>query len=377
MIRTKFASAEREDKKSIRKQYETLKKGEFIHQLLDALPYPAAILNEHRQLIYGNNELSNGDVNVTIEQMLGERPGEILHCKFSTLEEGGCGTSEYCRVCGAVRAILDSQQSGKKTSKECQITTKDNNGKEHALDVLVTATPFNWNSEKYTVLSMNDISHEKRRRMLERIFFHDILDKAGSLNGFFDILKDVSNSDKMIEFIDLASDISNELVDEIKSQRTLMDAETGDLKIHREEFLSLDVIQEVVNQILHHKVAENKRIKIDDTSENITIKTDPVLLHRVLTNMLKNALEAIDEKDEVLFGCKKNGQKLSYWVNNPAKLPESVKLQIFKRSFSTKGTDRGLGTYSMKLLGERYLQGNVYFISSEKTGTTFYIDIPV
>jgi sensor histidine kinase regulating citrate/malate metabolism len=52
-------------------------------------------------------------------------------------------------------------------------------------------------------------------------------------------------------------------------------------------------------------------------------------------------------------------------------------MQLFKRSFSTKGLDRGLGTYSMKILGERYLKGKVYFTTSEEDGTSFFFDLPL
>lgn len=42
-----------------------------------------------------------------------------------------------------------------------------------------------------------------------------------------------------------------------------------------------------------------------------------------------------------------------------------VHLQIFKRSFSTKRKGRGLGTYSMKLIGKDYLKGYIRFISEK------------
>ncbi|MCP4426270.1 MAG: ATP-binding protein, partial [Chloroflexi bacterium] len=52
-------------------------------------------------------------------------------------------------------------------------------------------------------------------------------------------------------------------------------------------------------------------------------------------------------------------------------MPRDVQLQVFQRSFSTKGSGRGLGTYSMKLLSERYLDGRVSFQSSLAEGTIF------
>lgn len=53
-----------------------------------------------------------------------------------------------------------------------------------------------------------------------------------------------------------------------------------------------------------------------------------------------------------------------------------VQAQVFQRSFSTKGNDRGLGTYSMKLFGENYLKGKVYFQSDADKGTTFFLALP-
>jgi sensor histidine kinase regulating citrate/malate metabolism len=57
-------------------------------------------------------------------------------------------------------------------------------------------------------------------------------------------------------------------------------------------------------------------------------------------------------------------------------MPLDTQLQIFNRSFSTKGGNRGVGTYSIKLLTERYLHGKVSFISSVETGTIFKVILP-
>ena len=54
----------------------------------------------------------------------------------------------------------------------------------------------------------------------------------------------------------------------------------------------------------------------------------------------------------------------------------SIRLQIFQRSFSTKGAGRGLGTYSVKLLSERYLKGAVGFRSTHAEGTRFFARYP-
>jgi len=64
-------------------------------------------------------------------------------------------------------------------------------------------------------------------------------------------------------------------------------------------------------------------------------------------------------------------------VSKPGVMPEDVQLQIFQRSFSTKGQPgRGIGMCSVKLFGERYLGGRVDFASRVSDGTTFSLDLP-
>ena len=58
-------------------------------------------------------------------------------------------------------------------------------------------------------------------------------------------------------------------------------------------------------------------------------------------------------------------------------MPPEVQLQVFNRSFSTKGNGRGIGTYSIKLLCERYLKGKVSFVSSAEQGTIFKVTLPL
>jgi sensor histidine kinase regulating citrate/malate metabolism len=93
--------------------------------------------------------------------------------------------------------------------------------------------------------------------------------------------------------------------------------------------------------------------------------------------MLKNALEASLTEEIITIGCDEvSTDNLCFWVHNPQYLRADVRDKIFSRSFSTKGNGRGIGTYSIKLIGERYLKGSVTFTSSIDTGTTFSITLP-
>lgn len=95
-----------------------------------------------------------------------------------------------------------------------------------------------------------------------------------------------------------------------------------------------------------------------------------------MCNMVTNALEATDENGTVKVWFEQDEKFLVFCVWNGKLIPEEVQLRIFQRNFSTKeGAGRGIGTYSMKLLGEKILGGKVSFTSSE-TGTIFQFAIP-
>ena len=71
------------------------------------------------------------------------------------------------------------------------------------------------------------------------------------------------------------------------------------------------------------------------------------------------------------------GKQIQFWCNNHGVIPRETQLQIFHRSFSTKGEGRGIGLYSVKLMTERYLKGSVKFTSDDSSGTTFTVTYPL
>ena len=105
--------------------------------------------------------------------------------------------------------------------------------------------------------------------------------------------------------------------------------------------------------------------------------SDRTLLQRVIGNMIKNALEASKPGETVTLASLPGKDTIRFTVHNAAAMTRDAQLQIFQRSFSTKGAGRGLGTYSMKLLTTRYLEGDVTFTSNEADGTTFEAVYPL
>jgi len=106
------------------------------------------------------------------------------------------------------------------------------------------------------------------------------------------------------------------------------------------------------------------------------LKTDRPMLRRVIGNMVLNALEATPAGGTVKVSLVVGADDSWIKVSNPGEIPRDVQQGIFKRSFSTKSeTGRGIGTYSMKLFGERYLGGLVGF-HCHNGSTVFFFKLP-
>jgi signal transduction histidine kinase len=156
-----------------------------------------------------------------------------------------------------------------------------------------------------------------------------------------------------------------------------MRAEMGELLLKPESLSALRLVQNAVTLYNGHPVAQDRHLCIDPNAEDVAVAGDRTLLSRVLCNMIKNALEACHAGETVTAGCTRHDGHVEFRVHNPGVIPREIQLQIFQRSFSTKGTGRGLGTYSIKLLTERYLHGTVSFTSTPEHGTTFRVRYPL
>lgn len=372
--KTHFAPALRSASEEIHYENGLLGSQKLFNEIFGAIGGMNAVIDSNRQIIYANNEfLALLGLN-TVEPILGKRLGEVISCIHSAEISAGCGTSKACAYCGAVNATLESQKTGSKSTKESRISTIVDE-KLKSLDLQITSSPITIAGNIYYVFTVQDISNEKRRTALERIFFHDLLNTAGGLNGLLTILKEGAAPEETPELISLSEEASRDILDEIMLHRQIRAAENGDLKVKIEPINSIELLDSSVGKISSHEIGQNKQVEIASNSAYIDFESDRLLLQRVIINLIKNALEATQNGGTVVVGVKGDGDKISFWVKNNEIIPIDIQLQLFQRSFSTKGQTRGIGTYSIRLLTENYLKGKVSFISNETERTVFNITL--
>ena len=370
---TDFAPAFRLDNSHIRDQFQELVSEGRIPEMLNAAPYISMVTNSTRQIVFGNLELENF-MRMPAEEFIGKRPGELLGCVNAHDNPGGCGTGKNCRFCGIVRTLLDAMKKGERIVNEARMFLQREN-KTVAYDLKVTAAPMFIGTELFLLVFLEDISSRKKKEHLERTFFHDVMNTASGLKNLAMYLAETEGGD-IRHAAGLLVDQSNLLIEEIRSQRQLIDAESDNLAVNPVLMETLVLFTEIRTAAEAYKAAEGKKILSTPETPSISVLLDPVLVKRVVLNMLKNALEATDEGGEIRFAMTYESGDVVFKVWNPAVMPESVRSQVFQRSFSTRGPGRGIGAYSMKLITEQYLNGTVSFYSEEGAGTEFMARFP-
>ena len=371
---TQFAPAERSANEEIRRENQLVSSNQDFAALFGAMTGIGGVINKNRQIVYANKELLDLLGLKSLEPILGKRPGEFIGCIHSGENTSGCGTSLACAYCGAVNSILESQRTGSKAVRETMVSAVVD-GKHKSWDLNIISSPVKFDGEDFYILILQDISEEKRRHALERIFFHDLLNSVGALNGMLTLLKEESDTGEIRDLISLSELISRNIIDEILMHRQLRDAENGELKACPGNYFTVEILRSAIGKIEFHESGKGKKIEVSPDSVNIEFETDRILLERVLVNLLKNALEATDPNGTIYSGVRFEGSRVVFWVKNSGYMPPAVQHQLFQRSFSTKGSGRGLGTYSIRLLTENYLEGKVSFSSSESEGTVFMVSL--
>ena len=153
---TFFAPAERKPIAVIHRQVGSFSGSPVAQTLLNAALNYLFVLNAQRQIVMASENVLELAPDKTMDQIVGLRPGEALGCIHAYACASGCGTSRFCRECGAVKVIL-SGLAGCRDMEECRLT-RSIKGRETTLRLQVLATPLVHENERYTLLTVADVS---------------------------------------------------------------------------------------------------------------------------------------------------------------------------------------------------------------------------
>ena len=320
------------------------------------------IVDDKLNVLYVNHDKVTGDIK--------QQPGDLLKCNNAIHAHEGCGTHENCDYCKLRNMVEQSIREHKKMNTDAQLLIEGN--KEY--DVHAVSTPFTLHGEEYSIVVLRDITDRTREVMMERIFFHDLLNLSGALNGILHCIEEGNYE----ETIQVVKDISNQLMEEVYSQRDLIYAQNGILKPHLTRFRANSVL-DYVSQVLCPVAKQKHEVEIcvESSLSGEVLESDKMLINRMMHNLVKNACEASHPGEVVRVRAVVKSDRVVFSVHNDSLIPEEVKHNMFLFGNSTKGAGHGLGTYGTKLITENFLNGKLTFQSEEGIGTDFYLSLPV
>lgn len=171
------------------------------------------------------------------------------------------------------------------------------------------------------------------------------------------------------------AEYTNTLIQQIDTMSNIASAFSNFAEMPAQQNETLDVIKivklalDIFNEEYIHFIAEE---------EEIIAKLDRTQLIRVVTNLVKNAIQAVPEIESprILVSVYSDGKFVSIAVaDNGAGIADGLKERIFEPKFTTKSSGMGLGLGMVKNIVETY-KGSIEFTSQEGKGTVFTVQFP-
>lgn len=168
---------------------------------------------------------------------------------------------------------------------------------------------------------------------------------------------------------------------QINSSLDLYKIESGTYIFQPQDCNALKITQEV-EELLRKGIGFNDNkilIKIIPASTNINdlaIETDVGILEIILTNLIKNAVEASTPEAQIDVSILNNSADCTIAISNNSSVPTQIRDNFFgKYTTAGKFGGTGLGTYSAAIM-TRAIGGTISMVTSDELGTIVTVCIP-
>jgi signal transduction histidine kinase len=239
--------------------------------------------------------------------------------------------------------------------------------------VLTSAVLLLWSS---TVTAYRRIANQSQRFALigrqARIIVHDFKNPLFGIQAFTSLLKETVTNPDQVEYCDriqTSAEQISDLLNEIQAL-TLTDVQVALNKqpVYFDEFLKETVKKMVLHSQL--KIEENAHTKV---------LIDQVFFSRAVLNILKNADEALTNRNEgvISVSTRVSGKKILIEIaDNGPGIPPSIKKDLFRFGVTygkTHGT--GLGLFITKQIVESH-GGTISYSTAPEGGSIFLLTLP-
>lgn len=174
---------------------------------------------------------------------------------------------------------------------------------------------------------------------------------------------------------DKVKEYSNTLIQQIDTMSSIASAFSNFAEMPAQQNETLNVVK-IVKLALD--IFNEDYIHFSADKEEIIAKLDRTQLIRVVTNLVKNAIQAVPDVPlpRVFVSVTSNAGDVQISVaDNGIGIKEDNREKIFEPKFTTKTSGMGLGLGMVKNIVETY-NGSIDFTSKPNKGTVFFVKFP-
>jgi two-component system nitrogen regulation sensor histidine kinase NtrY len=173
------------------------------------------------------------------------------------------------------------------------------------------------------------------------------------------------------------NDYSETLIQQIDTMSSVASAFSNFASMPAQQNETLNVVDVVE---LTMDIFNEEYVHFKAEEDEIISKIDRTQLIRIITNLVKNAIQAIPENQENKAVCvnikKMSGNVVITVADNGMGIGPENSNRIFDPKFTTKSSGMGLGLSIIKNIIENY-NGTITFESQKGKGTTFKVSLPI
>ncbi len=318
---------------------------------------------------YTSDELIGKNINM-VRGDAGHNDSELREILSRTLGGGWSGEIENRKKDGTIFPVHISTA-----------IVFDANGRTVALIGIATDITETRKNQK-ELMAAKEMAEESDR--LKSAFLanisHEIRTPMNSILGFSELLEDLVDDPKQLEYLKIISAGGERLLNIINSVIDIAKIEAGEIDLVHSEF----DIQDLMKELYELNRLRNRNINFQlerPTPGPLLFYSDKTKLFQILNNLVSNALK-FTLMGSVNFGYHlESGSVLFFVKDTGIGIDEEFKSKIFKRFHKAKSLERaGLEGTGLGLAITRelvvILGGEIWFESELGRGTTFFVKFP-
>jgi len=217
---------------------------------------------------------------------------------------------------------------------------------------------------------------------VDSIIRHDIKTPINVILWGPDLVESEGNlTPSQIDTLRIMKQASYSMLKIMNSSINLIKMERGEYQLQTAPVNLLKSLYQIKNEM--RGLMRTKHVGLDikienrppDPFEDFVVEGEEILFYTVLTNLIKNAIEASPDNEKVRVSLQENDIFLLE-IHNKGAVPESIQDRFFDKYVTAKKiSGTGLGTYSARMITET-MNGSIHMETSQEKGTMITLKFP-